>query len=70
MSSTTNELAMAMKEADRVREASWNGARYRLSCGQAAARAGADPVIRAAVIAMLRSGYADFPAWTDETLNK
>lgn len=65
------ELATAIRKTHELREASYDGNyRYRLSYQEAASQACDDPDVAALVAAMLGSGFADFPDWSDQILAK
>jgi hypothetical protein len=57
------ELADALINAARAREASWADGRYVMTWAEAADQAVADADLRPLVVAMLASGYGEFSDW-------
>lgn len=64
------ELARALQETARIREASWNGKYYGKTVDEAANEATSDPDIQDLARISIGSGYTDFPDWADRVANK
>ena len=66
------DIAYAMRHTGDIREDSYDSAtgRYRLTCEEAAERAGVPWSIRKLICAALWSGCGEFDDWVSETLGK